>query len=135
MFVHESQVRVRYGETDQMGYCYYGNYASYYEVGRVEALRALGFPYKKLEEEGVMLPVLDFTIKYLKPAFYDDLLTVKTMIKTVPSAKIEFQFEMYNEADEMINIGTVVLVFIDSKSKKPTRAPKLLAEALQNEIA
>jgi len=87
MYTHESQIRVRYGETDQMGYCYYGNYAQYYEVGRVEALRDLGFAYKSLEEDGIMLPVLDFQIKYLKPAHYDDLLTIRTIIRKEPHLK------------------------------------------------
>ena len=132
MYTHEHQVRVRYGETDQMGYCYYGNYAQFYEVGRVEALRDLGFPYKSLEEQGVLLPVLDFQIRYLKPAFYDDLLTVKTMIKELPSAKISFEFEMYNEAGEKINFGTVVLVFIDANSNRPRRAPDELADKIQS---
>ena len=131
MYTHEHQVRVRYGETDQMGYCYYGNYAQFYEVGRVEALRDLGFPYKLLEEEGVLLPVLDFQIRYLKPAFYDDLLTVKTMIKELPSAKISFEFEMYNDENEKINFGTVVLVFIDADSNRPRRAPEELVKKIQ----
>ena len=131
MYTHEHQVRVRYGETDQMGYCYYGNYAQFYEVGRVEALRDLGFPYKLLEEEGVLLPVLDFQIRYLKPAFYDDLLTVKTMIKELPSAKISFEFEMYNDQNEKINFGTVVLVFIDADSNRPRRAPEELVKKIQ----
>ena len=130
MFEHHHKVRVRYGETDQMGYCYYGNYAQFYEVGRVEALRSLGFNYKKLEEEGIMLPVLDFTIKYVKPAFYDDELTIKTMIKESPGARIIFDYEMYNAMDQKINMGRVVLVFIDKNTGKPTRAPEKLQQAI-----
>ena len=131
MYVHEHKVRVRYGETDQMGYCYYGNYAQYYEVGRVEALRDLGFSYRGLEERGVMLPVLDFHIKYLKPAYYDDELTVRTMLKTMPSARITFEYEMFNTKGEQINFGTVILVFIDKDTGKPTRAPEDLESAIR----
>ncbi|MBP6403824.1 MAG: acyl-CoA thioesterase, partial [Bacteroidia bacterium] len=86
MYTSEIQVRVRYAETDQMGYVYYGNYAAYFEVARVEALRSLGFSYKKLEEDGLMLPVLDFSVKYFKPAYYDDVLTIKTTIRELPQA-------------------------------------------------
>jgi|SRR5690606_15993925 len=130
MYVHQHKVRVRYGETDQMGYCYYGNYAQYYEVGRVEALRSLGFNYKKLEEEGIMLPVLDYTIKYVKPAYYDDELVIKTMIKESPGARIKFEYEMYDSNNQIINFGTVTLVFIDKTTGRPTRAPGNLQSAI-----
>ncbi len=134
MYSHEHKLRVRYGETDQMGYCYYGNYAQYYEVGRVEALRDLGFSYRKLEESGVMLPVLDFHIKYLKPALYDDLLTVVTQIKEMPGAKITFEFEMFNEKGDKINFGTVVLVFVDAKTMRPMKCPAELAQAISDRL-
>ena len=88
-------IRVRYAETDKMGYVYYGNYATYYEVGRVEALRKLGMSYKEMEDEGIMLPVLSFNIKYFKPAFYDDLLTIKTSITEMPNTRIKFEYECY----------------------------------------
>ena len=91
-FINTTEIRVRYGETDQMGYCYYGNYAQYFEVGRVEALRSLGMSYKALEEQGVMLPVSEFSVKYLSPAFYDDLLTVKTEITAIKGARIYFTY-------------------------------------------
>ena len=91
MFIHKTKIRVRYAETDQMGYAYYGNYATYFEVARVEALRSLNFSYKQLEKDGVMLPVLEFGIKYFKPGFYDDELTIKTMISELPSARIKFR--------------------------------------------
>jgi acyl-CoA thioester hydrolase len=89
-FSKETQIRVRYGETDQMGYCYYGNYAQYFEVGRVEALRTVGLSYKELEEQGIMLPVSEFNVKYLSPAFYDDLLTIKTTITKIKGARLVF---------------------------------------------
>lgn len=123
MYKSETTVRVRYAETDRMGYVYYGNYSQYYEVGRVEALRDLGFSYKKMEDSGIMLPVLEFSIKYFKPAFYDDLLTVVTIIKEIPSTRIYFEYEMYNQKNELLNKGDTTLVFVDIKSGKPCKPP------------
>ena len=105
--IFETKLRVRYAETDQMGYCYYGNYAQYLELGRVEALRSLGFPYKDLEEQGIMLPVLDFHIKYLAPAKYDDLLTVKTIISEIAGTRIFFEYEIVNEESKQIATNSV----------------------------
>lgn len=130
MFSSELQIRVRYAETDRMGYVYYGNYAIYLEVARVEALRSLGFSYKKLEDEGVMLPVLDFSIRYLKPAFYDDLLTIKTIIPELPGARIRFQYEMFNESGIQLNKADTTLVFIDRKSNRPCPAPEDFLKSL-----
>ena len=123
MYISETQVRVRYAETDQMGYVYYGNYAQYYEVGRVEALRQLGMSYKAMEESGVMLPVHTFSIKYLKPALYDNLLTIITKIKEIPRARITFYYEIYNEQDVLLNEGETTLVFISMATNKPCAAP------------
>ena len=117
------QLRVRYSETDQMGYAYYGNYAQYFEVARVEALRALGITYKAMEEEGVMLPVLEYNIKYFKPAYYDDLLTIKVTIPSLPGARILFEYETYNESGILLNKASTTLVFINMKTGKPTAAP------------
>lgn len=122
MYITETTVRVRYGETDRMGYVYYGNYAEFYEVGRVEALRNLGMSYREMEERGVMLPVLEYYIKYLKPAFYDEELLIKTTISEIPKIRIRFDYEMFNQKDEMINKGYTVLVFVDGKGK-PSHAP------------
>lgn len=130
MFIDEQQVRVRYADTDQMGFVYYGNYATYYEIGRVESLRSIGYSYKALEESGVMLPVLDLKSKYIKPAEYDDLLTIKTSVVAMPNVKFHFKSEIYNEAGELINIGEVTLVFIDSKTKRPCKPPKALTDLL-----
>ena len=121
---HSTQLRVRYAETDQMGYVYYGNYATYFEVARVEFLRNLGLSYKKMEQDGVMLPVLKLEVNYHKPAKYDDLLTIKTSIKKKPLVKIEFDFEIYNENEELLTTGYTSLVFIDMAKNKPTKAPK-----------
>ncbi len=125
---HIIQFRVRYGETDQMGYVYYGNYAQYFEMGRVEWLRNLGVSYKRMEEAGIMLPVLNLTINYLKPAKYDDLLTLKTTIVKKPLVRIEFEFELFNEENELLNKGYTSLVFIDMQRNKPTRAPEYILE-------
>ena len=130
MFSKEITLRVRYGETDQMGFVYYGNYAQYYEVGRVELLRSLGFSYKSLEKSGYELPVVNFKINYFKPAFYDDNLTIKTIIKSLPTSKITFHYECYNENESLLNDGEVTLVFVDSKTKKPCKPPKLILDTL-----
>ncbi|MFT4662382.1 MAG: acyl-CoA thioester hydrolase [Patiriisocius sp.] len=131
MFLAETQIRVRYAETDQMGYVYYGNYPQYYEVGRVEAMRQLGMPYKKLEENGIMLPVSHLNVKYIRPAHYDDLLTIKTTIKKIPEVRIEFEYEIYNEKDVLLNIGTTTLVFVDLNSGRPTKAPQEMIDSIK----
>ncbi len=130
MLTHELKIRVRYGETDQMGYVYYGNYAQYFEMGRVEWLRNLNVSYKSMENSGVMLPVLNLNVNYLKPAKYDDLLTLKTTLKKNPTVRIEFDFEVYNEKAELLTTGYASLVFIDMKKNKPIRCPKYLLEKI-----
>jgi len=132
MYISETTVRVRYAETDKMGYVYYGNYTQYYEVGRVEALRDLGSSYKEMEDNGIMLPVYTCTIKYLKPAFYDDLLVIKTTIKELPTAKITFDYEVYNQQGELLNTATTVLVFINITTNKPCPAPTSFMEKIKN---
>ena len=121
---------MRYGETDQMGYMYYGNYAQYYEVGRVEMLRSLGMSYSSMEADGIMMPVLELKCKYIKPALYDQEITVKTIIKTLPGIRIFFEYELYNENEELINIGATTLVFVDMKKNKPTNPPENFMEKL-----
>ena len=130
MYKSETQIRVRYAETDQMGYVYYGNYAAYYEVARVESLRQLGLSYKDLEADGIIMPVLENYSKYIAPGRYDELLTVKTIIKKWPGVKIVFNYEIYNEADELINKGETKLAFIDTASGIPCRMPDDMAEAM-----
>lgn len=131
MYTHEVQIRVRYGETDQMGFIYYGNYALYYEVGRTEALRNLGFTYRGLEEKGIMLPVIKLESTYLRAAHYDDLITVKTRLETLPlQSEITFISELFNEKGKLINRGEVTLTFYDSRAKKKTKMPIALREAL-----
>ncbi|MDP2160811.1 MAG: thioesterase family protein [Flavobacterium sp.] len=129
MFTHETKIRVRYGETDQMGFMYYGNYATYYEVGRVELLRSTGLTYKQLEMDGFLLPVSDFSVKYLLPARYDEELTVRTIVSTMPGIKINFDFEIFNELDVLINTAKVQLVFMSAETNKPCRPPKYFIDA------
>lgn len=123
MFESITRVRVRYAETDRMGYVYYGNYASYYEVGRVEALRELGLSYRELEDSGIMLPVSELISKYKKPAFYDDLISIKTLIPEIPAARLKFLYYLYNAQGELINEGNTTLVFVSIKTMKPCGAP------------
>ncbi|MXV50442.1 YbgC/FadM family acyl-CoA thioesterase [Pedobacter sp. HMF7647] len=131
MFVVETSLRVRYGETDQMGYMYYGNYASFYEVGRVEMLRSIGMTYCGMEESGVMMPVLELKCKYIKPAYYDENIRIKVILEKIPTARIVFKYELYNEKDELINIGETTLVFIDMERNRPCAPPKDFMEKLK----
>jgi len=130
MIRNQTNIRVRYGETDQMGYVYYGNYAQFFEVGRVEWLRALGVSYKSLEESGIMLPVINLNINYMKPAKYDDLLTITTIMTKKPLVKIEFDFEVHNENNDLLTTGFTSLVFMDMKKNKPIKAPKYLLDQI-----
>src|SRR5690606_36684055 len=121
MYEATTHIRVRYGETDQMGYLYYGNYALYYEVGRAEAIRQLGFTYRELEELGIMMPVVELKSQYFRPALYDDLVTVKNILKELPETpKIEFHSELYNESGALLNWGITTLVFYDPVKKEKT---------------
>lgn len=131
MFSKEIKIRVRYAETDQMGYVYYGNYAQYYEVARVEALREIGLSYKEIEDRGIFMPVLDMKISYKKPAFYDDEISIVTKIINLPSVRITFLFECYNEKRELLNTGEVTLVFIDKKSGRPCQPPEWLMKEMK----
>lgn len=128
----EIELRVRYGETDQMGVVYHGNYAQYFEVGRVEWLRKFGMTYKELEAGGIMLPIISLNIKYKKPARYDDLIKVRTQLVKTPSATIEFNYEIVNEENEILSTGNTSLVFIDINRNRPTRCPQYLLDKLQN---
>ncbi len=124
MIKSETSVRVRYGETDQMGFVYYGVYAQYYEVGRVEAMRSLGFSYREMEEAGVLMPVINLNINYKKPALYDDEVRIVTTITEMPSVRITFHYECFNQKNELLNNGSVTLVFIDKVKNKPMQPPQ-----------
>lgn len=122
--------RVRYGETDQMGVVYHGNYAQYLEMGRIEWLRALGVSYKGMEEKGIMLPVISLQIDYKKSALYDDLLTVETSLKKRPLVRIEFEYKIYNEAKELLATANTVLAFMDKQARRPMKCPDFILDNL-----
>ncbi|MCF8273135.1 MAG: acyl-CoA thioesterase [Flavobacteriaceae bacterium] len=128
----EIQIRVRYGETDQMGVVYHGNYTLYLEMGRIEWLRKLGVSYKKMEASGIMLPVISMSLNFKKSACYDDVINVKTQLKNTPTAKIEFEYEITDEDGKIITTATTVLAFIDMKTNRPVRAPQYILDLLEN---
>lgn len=130
MISDKIQFRVRYGETDQMSYAYHGNYAAYFEMGRTEWLRKLGVSYRSMEENGIMLPVINLNTNYLKPAKYDDILTLKTTLAKKPTARIEFEFEIHNQKNELLTTATATLVFVNMKTNRPTRIPADLLEKI-----
>jgi acyl-CoA thioester hydrolase len=119
MFENSTKIRVRYGETDQMGYMYYGNYAQFYEVGRVEMLRSLGLTYSGMEESGIKMPVLELQCKYLRPALYDEEITVNVIMDKMPGIRIHFRYELFNEKNELINTGETLLVFVNMTTNRP----------------
>lgn len=127
---YSTSLRVRYGETDQMGVVYHGNYAHFFELGRTEWLRALGVTYKDMEINGIMLPVISINCNFKKSAFYDDILTVKTILKKKPFVKIEFDYEITNQNDELITTGNTVLAFMNRETGKPIACPDSLLEKL-----
>jgi len=131
MYKSETHIRVRYGETDQMGYVYYGNYGMYYEVARVESLRQLGMTYREMEEMGVMMPVIENHTRFLAPALYDDLLRIVTTVREKPGVRIRFEYEIYNEAGKLINQGDTLLVFVDKRTGKPRRPPEKFDQILE----
>jgi acyl-CoA thioester hydrolase len=132
MFITESKVRVRYAETDQMGVVYHSHYFQYFEVARAEAIRELGFTYADMEKMGTIMPVIEVQCRYLRPALYDDLLTVKVILKEMPvHHKIEFHQEVYNEKAELLVSGKVILYFMEAKTMKRSVMPEKLQEKLQ----
>jgi acyl-CoA thioester hydrolase len=132
MYTHEHTKRVRYGETDQMGYLYYGNYAQYYEIGRAEMIRALGLSYREMEmEHGIMMPVMSLQCRYVRPALYDELITIRTTLRHLPEKTITFYMELYNEKGKLVNGGQVKLCFLDAQTQQSIPAPAFLLEKLQ----
>ncbi len=130
MFKSEIKIRVRYSETDRMGFVYYGNYAQYFEVARVEALRTLGVSYKEMEDNGIFLPVLEYNIQYLKPGNYDDEFTIKSSITEIPQVKIRFDYEVINQNQVLISKASTILAFLN-KEYKPVRCPENILEKLR----
>ena len=134
MIKGDIKLRVRYSDTDQMGYVYYGRYASYYEVARVELFRNLGFSYKKLEEEGIGMPVIHMETKYLLPIKYDEEITIRTRIEKLPSSRIIFHYEILNQNNDLANTAKTTLTFINLLNKKPVRTPKELLDLIKNKF-
>ena len=131
MFTHDVQIRVCYADTDQMGYVYYGNYGRFYEIARTEALRSLGFSYKAMEDAGTMMPVYEHKSRYLRPARYDDVLTVRVAVHQLPTTRMVFAYEVYNESGTLLNTGETTLVFVNRASGRPGPAPAALNGLLQ----
>jgi len=132
LFSDTIQFRVRYGETDQMGVVYHANYIIYFELGRTEWLRKLGVSYKWMEENNVILPIIDIAIQYKSPAYYDDILTLKTTLQKLPSVKVYFKFELYNEKGNLLALGATTLAFMKKDTNKPMRAPDFILNKLQD---
>ena len=131
MYESTTQIRVRYAETDQMNVVYYGNYAQYFEVGRVESIRQLGYTYKDMETSGVIMPVVEMHVRYLRPATYDDLLTVKTTLRELPdNHRCEFFQDVYNEDGKLLAAGRVVLYYLDAANRQKTNIPDALKQKL-----
>ncbi|MGY5356202.1 acyl-CoA thioesterase [Wenyingzhuangia sp. IMCC45467] len=133
MITKKTELRVRYSETDQMQYVHHSNYAKYFEIARIEWLREAGISYKEMEEQGVMLPVVNLITEFKKPAKYDDVLTIKTAIKQVPTAKIIFSYEIYNQNEELLTTGESTLVFVDMKKNRPIKCPENILEIILNQ--
>jgi len=130
MFESTKQIRVRYGETDRMGFVYYGNYTLYYEEARTDAMRKIGLSYKELEEQGIMLPVVNLHARFMRPAGYDEMLTVKTQLRELPNRKMKFHCEIFNEEGVLLNFSEVTLMFIKRDSMKACQPPTSLLEKL-----
>ena len=131
MLINYTKARVIYADTDNMKYVYYGNYAKYYEIGRTETIRSLGISYREMEERGVFMPVHSMNSRYLKPAYYDEMLTIKTVVNKLPEARMVFYHEILNSSDELIHTAEVTLIFLDGSRMKPIRAPGFLLELMQ----
>jgi acyl-CoA thioester hydrolase len=132
MFITETQIRVRYAETDQMNVVYYGNYAQYFEVARAESIRKLGFTYREMEALGVIMPVVEMQTKYLRPAHYDDLLNIKTILRELPiDHRISFEHEVYNQEKKLLTLGKVILYFVRMGSFEKSSMPQNLRSVLE----
>ncbi|MEZ5043579.1 MAG: thioesterase family protein [Saprospiraceae bacterium] len=131
MFSNEFQKRVRYAETDQMGYLYYGNYATYYEIGRAELIRSIGLTYQEMEAAfGILMPVMSLQMRFVRPAYYDDLVTIRTELRKLPHKEIVFHHELFNEKRKLLNGGSVKLCFVEKESNKTVPAPAFLTDKL-----
>lgn len=131
MFITETQIRVRYAETDQMNVVYYGNYAQYFEVARAESIRKLGFTYREMEALGVIMPVVEMQTKFLRPAHYDDLLNIKTILRELPvNHRISFDHEVHNQEKKLLTTGKVILYFVKMGTFEKSQMPEALRSLL-----
>ena len=135
MVSHTYKFRVNYSDTDKMGFVHHSNYVKFYENARWEILRHLGIPYSDIESSGIFMPVIDMSFRFIKSAYYDELLTVTTTISEIPKSRIKFEFELKNEAGEIINTANLSCAFTNSKTSKPTRVPKILLEKLEQKLS
>ncbi len=131
MFCSETSIRVRYGETDKMGYMYYGHYPEYFEVSRTEMIRSLGLSYREIEEMGIIMPVRSLRVEYKIPALYDEMLIVKSCLSKLPEIKLDIDYEIYNQKNQIICTGNSILAFVDAKTRRPRRAPDFFIEAVR----
>jgi acyl-CoA thioester hydrolase len=131
MFCSESQIRVRYGETDRMGYMYYGRYPEYFEVARTDMIRSMGISYREMEDQGIILPVRSLKVDYKMPALYDELLRVKSCLKTLPESRLDIDYEIFNSENKLVCTGNTVLVFVDATTRRIRRCPDFFLEAVR----
>ena len=131
MLISETKIRVYYEDTDKMGVVYYGNYPRYYEIGRTEMIREFGFSYKEMEDSGIVLPAHSIKINYLHSAYYDDLLTIRTIVEQIPKVKFPIKTQIYNQDNVLINEGEVVLAFYNIITKRPCKAPDIFIKAIE----
>lgn len=131
MYSHSLEIRVRYGETDQMGYLHHSNYARYYEAARVELMRALGFPYGEMENSGILMPVLNLECKFIGAILYDELVTVTAIITELPASRMKLRYEIHNEKGKMVNEGKTDLCFVKADSRRPMRCPEKILQLVE----
>jgi acyl-CoA thioester hydrolase len=131
MFCSETKIRVRYGETDRMGYMYYGHYPEYFEVSRTDMIRCFGLSYKAIEDMGIIMPVRSLKVDYKLPALYDEVLTIKSCLKRLPEIKLDIDYVITNEKNEIVCTGNTILAFVDLKTRKLIRAPSFFLDAVK----
>jgi acyl-CoA thioester hydrolase len=131
MITSENIIQVRYDEVDKMGYVYHGNYAKYYHISRTELLRKVGICDRELESQNIILPVIEMNIRYIKPVYYDDFITIKTKLLELPETRMKFQHEVINQHNELLNIANSTLVFVDSNTRKPMIVPEIILNKLE----
>lgn len=131
MYTSRTTYRVRYADTDQMGVVYYGNYPRFYEIGRSEMIREMGYSYRELEESGVFMPVASVNAKYRRPIYYDEEITIETALKKMPQARMVFYHTIYNEKNEVVHTAEVTLVFLSKETNRPVRVPEYMIRALE----